>query len=125
MTVREIPELWTNDYIVSRLKLRLGIVELSNNASKTDLLETGKQFDSRKYYNQAYHYLRVGVCNPIPNFLISLVDLGPTLIKELAQLEKQDRDFVVKQAVGRIFEDISSELYHDSVSKVLKVKIVK
>ena len=57
--------------------------------------------------NQAYHYLKLGGCNPIPKFLISLVDLGPTLIKELAQLEKQDREFVVKQAVGRIFEDIA------------------
>lgn len=62
--------MWTNDYLISRLKLRLGIVELSNNASKTDLLETGKQFDSRKYYNQAYHYLRLGACNIPTNPLL-------------------------------------------------------
>ena len=51
-------------------------------------------------------------------------DLLPELLKELSILDKKDRKFVLKQAVGRIFEDINSELYHNSISRVLEVRLV-
>jgi hypothetical protein len=116
--------LWTDSRLISVLKLHLSTVD-SYEPNNTDLLNTGKKFDSRKYYNQAYHYLRLGACNPIPDFLISLSDLTPRLVKELSYLESQDRNYVLKQAVGRIFEDINTELYHDSISKALRVKLIK
>jgi hypothetical protein len=116
---------WTDDHLVTRLKQHLANVKLSGSNHPTDLLDNGKQYDSRKYYNQAYHYLRLGACSPTPSFLVSLSELSPILIKHLAELEKNERQFLLKQAVGRIIEDINFKLYHDSVSKVLTVKIVK
>jgi hypothetical protein len=121
----ETIEQWTPSYLISVLKKRLAMVELSSSGNKTDLLDTGKIFDSRKYYNQAYHYLMLGACDQVPYFLVSLSDLTPRLVRELAELEGEERDFIVKQSIVRIFEDINFDLYHDSISKVLKVKIVK
>ena len=43
---------------------------------------------------------------------------------ELSQLDEKDRTFVLKQAVGGIFEDINFDLYHDSISANLKVILV-
>jgi len=43
----------------------------------------------------------------------------------LSQLDEKDRRFVLKQAVGRIFEDINFNLYHDSISTNLEIVLVK
>jgi hypothetical protein len=45
------------------------------------------------------------------------------IIKELYDLDIESRRYVLKHAVGRIFEDINSDLYHNSISKVLEVKL--
>jgi hypothetical protein len=112
-------EIWSDDYIVSRLKEHLAHV-------KTDLLDNGKILDSRKYYNQCYHYLKLGACDPatVQCYFISISDLSYDLIKNLASLDFQDRKFVLKQSVGRLFEDIDSALYHGSISRVLQVKLI-
>ena len=47
------------------------------------------------------------------------------MIYELNQLDENDRKFVLKQAVGRIFEDINFDLYHNSISANLEVVLVK
>jgi hypothetical protein len=47
--------------------------------------------------------------------------LAPKIIRELYDLDI--RKYVLKEAVGRIFEDIDSELYHNSISRVLEVKL--
>ena len=80
---------------------------------------------NRHYVNQAFHYLKIGILRPVPEFLISLSDLSPKLVKELAALDKKTREFVLKQAVGRIFEDINAKLYHNSISRVLNVRLVE
>ena len=110
-------ELWSSDYLVSRLKQHLAQVELTTFCVKTDKLDDGRNFDSRKYFNQAFHYLKIGALKPPPAFLISLSDLSPRLVKELAELDKEDRDCVLKQATGRIFEDINIRLYHKAFPK--------
>jgi hypothetical protein len=68
--------------------------------------------------------VKIGAFRPVPPFLVSVSDLYPELLKELSFLDKRDRSFVLRQAVGRIFEDINSELYHESISRVLEVKLV-
>lgn len=124
-----IDESWSENYLIHRLKEHLATVPVSDR-HKTDLLDwypkghDNKIIDWRKYFNQAFHYLKIGVFQHPPNFLISLSDLSPKLVKELAELSKNERDFVLKQAVGRIFEDINPRLYHDSVSRELKVELV-
>jgi len=81
------------------------------------------QLDNRKYYNQAHNLLKIGALKPTPFFIVYLSDLSPRLIKELHSLDNRDREYVLKQAIGRIFEDINFELYHNSISRVLKVRL--
>jgi hypothetical protein len=79
--------------------------------------------DDRWYYYKAYHYLKLGLFlkKDAPPFKISLSHLSPEILFELSQLDDKDIKFVLKQAVGRIFEDINFDLYHDSISANLEV----
>ncbi len=83
--------------------------------------------DDRWYYYKAYHYQKLGLFlrKDAPPFKVSLSHLSPEMIYELSQLDKNDRKFVLKQAVSRIFEDINFNLYHDSISANLEVVLVK
>lgn len=85
-----------------------------------------KIYDKRWYYYKVYHYLKLGLFlrKDAPSFKISLSHLSPEIIYELSQLDDNDRIFVLKQAVGRIFEDVNFGLYHDSISSNLKVMLV-
>jgi hypothetical protein len=133
VTPAEELEQWSDSYLVDNLKRHLATVELSKSKTPTDLLDTpndkfNKYFcliSNRHYVNQAFHYLKIGILSPIPEFLISLSDLSTKMVKELAILDKKTREFVLKQAVGRIFEDINSKLYHKSISRVLNVRLVQ
>jgi hypothetical protein len=126
-------EVWSDSYLVDNLKQHLATVKLSKSKTQTDLLDApNDKFNSnfclisnRHYVNQAFHYLKIGVLRPVPEFLISLSDLSPKLVKELASLDKRTREFVLKQAVGRIFEVINAKLYHNNVSRVLNVRSVE
>lgn len=104
----EEEESWSSDYLVSRLKEHLARVEVTTSTVKTDKLDDGRNFDSRKYYNQAYHYLKIGALKPVPTYLISLSDLSSNVVKALVAYDKADRAIILKQAVGRI---ISSNRY--------------
>jgi len=79
-----------------------------------------------KYYHQAQHFFKIGGFDRrmIPKFKISMQDLNPSILRELALLATQDRNFVLKQAVAHLFEDIDSRLYHASISKLLEVELV-
>jgi hypothetical protein len=123
-------ELWTTDYLIFRLKEHLATVPICSN-HKTDLLDwypeghKNKVIDVRKYYNQAYHYLKIGCLKPVPTFLVSVSELSPRIVMELADLDREDRDYILKQAVALIFQEINNELYHNSISAVLVVKLVE
>ena len=79
--------------------------------------------DDRWYYYKTYHYLKLGLFlkKDAPPFKISLSHFSPEILFELSQLDEKDKKFVLKQAVGRIFEDINFDLYHDSISANLEV----
>ncbi len=127
-------EISTLDYLIQTIKHDLAIIV--SGGVQTDSLSDWCQCKNRdpwpdvtelrKYYHQAYHYLKIGAfaSERVPKFLISMQDLEPSLLRELANLDNEDRNFVLKQAVGRIFEDINSRLYHVSISKLLEVELV-
>jgi len=100
---------WSTNYLIDRLKQRL--------ASVVD------SFDNRYYYFKALQYLIAGACDPVPPFIVYMVDLTPRLVDELNELDPFTCRFVLKQAVGRIIEDVGFRLYHNSISKVLEVKL--
>lgn len=122
-------ESGTSNYLIYRFKEHLGTVNISD-SHKTDLLDWypnghhKKVIDFRKYYNQAYHYLKIGALKPIPRYLVSLSDISPRLIEELAEFEKRDRNYILKQAIALIFQEINSELYHNSIAYSLEVQFV-
>jgi hypothetical protein len=82
----------------------------------------GKKITVSKYYLQAWELLpRISAGNPPPYFIINLSHLTPKLIYELRN-DKYNRDYVVSQAIGRIFENVSPKQYHLSLAKRLRWK---
>ena len=81
---------------------------------------------TKTYYLQAYDFQKLGLYKRenAPAFEVKLSDLPHDIIYELVQIDEQDRKFVLKQAVSRIFEDINFDLYHSSISVNLKVMLV-
>jgi hypothetical protein len=75
-------------------------------------------------YFQAHDMLKIGAFKPVPYYIVYLTDLSPELIQELHSLDTIDRAFVLQQAVGRIFDDVNFGIYHNSVSRALRVKLV-
>ena len=92
-------ERWSDSYLVDNLKQHLALVQSSKSKVETDLLNTpNKKFNTyfclisnRHYVNQVFHYLKIDILKPVPEFLISLSDLSPKLLKELAVLDKNKR----------------------------------
>jgi hypothetical protein len=116
MTTQNIQDSgMTKACLVDRLKQHLASIESQ---------EEGK-YDNRKYYNQAHSLLKIGALKPVLFFIVYLSELSPELITELYNLDSRDRSFILKQAVGRIFEDVNFEIYHNSVSSVLKVRLIE
>jgi hypothetical protein len=110
------------DYIKEVTKACL--VDLVKHHLATVVSEEGK-YNNRKYYNQAFGLLRIGAYKPTAFYIINLSDLTLELREASCSLDIQSRQFVMKQVVGRIFEDINSELFHNSISRVLTVKFEK
>jgi hypothetical protein len=126
MMAEEHVSIGTTSYLIDRLKYHLSKVVGVENRSKEDKeLKQHRIFGDRKYYNQAFDLLGIGAYKPVPYFIINLSDLSEELRKELSSLDKQSRQFVLKQAIGRIFEDVNSGLFHKSISRVLQVKFEK
>jgi hypothetical protein len=118
---------WTTHHLTDRLKQHLATVVIvgiqSSKADYENNLQSNKVYDKRKYYNRAYHFLKIGAFEPVPSFPVQVSDLSSRFVRELNQLDRDDLKVILKQAVGRIFEDINFELYHNSISKVLKVEL--
>ena len=126
MMAEERVSIGTTNYLIDRLKYHLSKVVGVETRSKEDKeLKQHRIFGDRKYYNQAFDLLRIGAYKPTPYFIIKLSDLNEELRKELSSLDKLTRQFVLQQTVGRIFEDINSDLFHKSISRVLQVKFEK
>lgn len=107
-------EIKTTPCLVDRLKLHLARVEVDEDLG----------FENRKYYLQAFTRLNMGAENPVQIFGVSMSDLSTELIEDLYELDLDTRNFALDQAIGRIFEDINPELYHNSISRVLKARLV-
>ena len=83
----------------------------------------GQTLRIKKYYHQANELLpRIPVAKPTPTFIIHTSDLTPRLLQELKDSVKEERRYVVMEAVGRIFERINSRIYHFSIARKLNVE---
>ena len=97
----EEDDQWSNSCLVDNLKRHLATIGLSKSKIQTNLLDApNDKFNSnfclisnRHYVNQAFHYLKIGITRPVPEFMVSLSDLSPKLVKELSSLDKKTREF--------------------------------
>lgn len=107
----------------------IGVSKLDLCQKPTSLVNTMYEaihfFLNPKRRTHKYNMDKIGACRPIPRFSVSVSDLSPELLNKLSFLDKRDRTFVLKQAVGRIFEDINRKLYHNRISRVLEVRLVE
>jgi hypothetical protein len=110
-------EFWTEECLADELFLQLA-------STKQTISHDGKSITVYKYYHQA-HVLRkwISIIEPAPEFVVDLADLNARTISELKTLE--DPYYVLRQSVGRIFENIDFRQYHLSIARKLKVRLYK
>jgi hypothetical protein len=111
-------EYWVPSYLVDQLHGEISRVRIYITVS-------GKQIHVRKYYNRALKIFRfISVATSDLEFVINISDLSPRLIAELKTLDKISADYVLKLAVGGIFENINPQKYHRlGFAKRLKVRL--
>ena len=69
---------------------------------------TGTGVLRRLYEEQArYKMYRISVFHPTPVFVVYLKHLDERLKKELANLDRQSKEFVIREAIGRICEQVT------------------
>jgi hypothetical protein len=86
-----------------------------------------KKIAVKKYYRRAKELERwIPIARPPPEYIIDMSDLNDRLRKELLdEITSNDaRQDVIKEAVGRIFENLNLERYHLSIARNLKVRLV-
>lgn len=116
-------EYWTENALVEELFLQLACTKKTavarNRLSRKYVVVT-----DYKYYQQALKLRRwIPIARPPPEFVVNLSDLSSRVIVELKVL--QNTQDVLKQAVGRIFENIDEQQYHLSIASQLKVRLEK
>jgi hypothetical protein len=116
-------QYYTEDYIIEKLFLQLAgtrrtvVVQNQNNRKYMVITDY-------KYYNQAYELKkRIPIAKPAPAFVVNTSDLSARIIAELNVLD--DPQIILKQAAGRIFENIDARQYHLNIAPKLKVWLSK
>jgi hypothetical protein len=78
----------------------------------------------RLYEEQArYKMYRIPVLRPPSPFVVYLKHLGVRLKKELVNLDRESKDFVMKEAIGRICEQVDKRFFLLSVKPLLKWRL--
>ena len=78
----------------------------------------------RKYYSQARDLMKwIPIAKPSPPFIIYLSDLTPQIKNEFKQLAVSTLQYVLKQAVGRLFENLDFKGYHLSIARSLTARL--
>jgi hypothetical protein len=67
----------------------------------------------------------IPIARPAPEFVISAHDLSPKVTEEF-EVRLDDPftfSYILKEAVGRIFENIDFAYYHQGIARSLKVRL--
>jgi|SRR6476660_3368085 len=122
--VKNQSEFWTTEALIDELFLYLaGVKEYVTNK------ENGKQVVVRKYYLQAREIIKwIPIAYPSPAYIIYISDLIAQVkseLDEIAVTNPNALEYILKQAVGRIFENMDFDYYHLSIARNLKVRLQK
>jgi hypothetical protein len=97
------------------------LVGLSKEARMEDLRNLGRGVLRRLYEEQVrYKMYRIPIFRPSPVFVIHLKHLDDRLKRELSTLDRENRDFVVREAIGKIFEQVDKRFYFQSAKPRLQ-----
>lgn len=113
-------EKWTIECIVDEVFLNL--------AGTTEIItieENSRSIPVRKYYRQARELMKwIPIARPSPEFIINICDLTPKVRKGIESIlsYRETMQYVITQAVGRIFENLDFEYYNLSVARNLRVR---
>ena len=111
---RSIVERWSALRLEEQLFLELATTKLIVSHNRTCGITV------HKYYNQALALREwIPIARPAPAFVVNMHDLSTRVIAELNVLD--DGQIVLKQAVGRIFENIDECEYHMAIARALEV----
>lgn len=107
-----IEDSWTTDKLEQELYL--------------DLMKVRSGYIQRKYEDQAKDLIhKIPVYRPIPSFIISLVDLSDRVKAELRGLDPQSLNYVMKEGIGKIFENVDERYFLLNVKKLLKWELLQ
>lgn len=123
------PDVWSIECTIDQLQLDLcrneeEIMSITENDGWGQ--RKVKTLIVRKYYRQAKELMKwIPLTKPVPEFVINASDLSPEVIVELETRIDYPSilNTILKQAVGRIFENIDFTYYHLSIARNLKVRI--
>jgi hypothetical protein len=108
-------ERWTVEYLVDRLFFEL--MEIKDEAEGWDDYQQKEQ--KKKYEERARDAIKMAAGQPPPIFVINISDLTLRLRLELASLYMDSLDYIVRQAIERICENVNSKQYHLTLKKSL------
>jgi hypothetical protein len=78
----------------------------------------------RKYEERAKWLMhRISVYRPAPPFIVNLSDLTTRIKEELADLDDETLEYVLKESISRIFEGIDQRYFRLSVRRFLQSEI--
>jgi hypothetical protein len=117
----EKEEEWTTECLTEKLLLNLA------STKETIINNNGRAIPVRKYICRARELMKwIPLTRPAPEFIINVNDLTPKIKNEIGSLSDSHRtlQYILTQAVGRIFENLDFEYYHISIAKNLRVKMM-
>jgi hypothetical protein len=124
-------EVWSVECTVDKLQIDLcraikHITFSPENDGEDQRSQEENILTVHKYYRQAKELMKwVPIARPVPEFVINASDISPKVIEELeARIDNPPTfRYILKQAVGRIFENLDFAYYHMSVARNLPVRI--
>jgi hypothetical protein len=113
---------FTTEALIDELFLCLaGSHEIVTNSENCN-----KQITVRKYYRQARELLKwIPIAGADSPFIIYLSDLTPQIKQEFNELATTTIHYILREAVGRLFENLDFNYYHLSIARNLKVRLQK
>jgi len=67
----------------------------------------------------------IPISKPKAKFIINISDLTPRIYCELKSLDKHSAQYVLKEAVKRIFQNIDFKFYHEHIEDNLEIVLDK
>ena len=108
-------EYWTIAHLTDELFLQIA-------KTKEIIIYNGKKVSIYKYYNQAFRMWKwIPISRPKAKFIINILDLTPRIYSEIRNLNEFTAQYVLKDSVKRIFENIDFKFFHEHIEDNLNV----